>query len=189
MTGCSYEACSRPHLANGWCRLHYERIRRAGTPDLIEVTAAERQGRVLASKKRYRDKNPEKVMANRAQYRQDDRAHNAGRRHNLKRFGLTIEDYDAMHAQQGGLCAICGEEETVVVKGRLSKLRVDHNHDTGAVRQLLCNTCNLHLGLLLEDKEWTMKALAYLNHHGITLEKDEAPKGAKAHRFDEENAA
>jgi hypothetical protein len=81
------------------------------------------------------------------------------RQHNLKRsFGLTIEEYDAMHDAQGGVCAICGRPQ------KNKRLAVDHNHTTGKIRGLLCTTCNRALGYL-ENPDWRLKADAYLAAH------------------------
>lgn len=53
-------------------------------------------------------------------------------------YGITVEDYDRMFDEQGGVCAICGN-------GTKRRLAVDHNHETGVVRGLLCPRCNQHL--------------------------------------------
>lgn len=56
------------------------------------------------------------------------------------RYGITLDEYEAMLAAQGGRCAICGKQAG---KRRLS---VDHNHATGKVRALLCIGCNVAVG-------------------------------------------
>ena len=64
------------------------------------------------------------------------------RKYQLKKnFGLTLEDYDNMLEYQKGMCAICGG-----VNKNGMRLAVDHNHDTGEIRGLLCQRCNTHLG-------------------------------------------
>jgi hypothetical protein len=68
------------------------------------------------------------------------------RRKRLRRFGLEPEDYDAMLEAQGGVCAICGQPETVVRYGQVQPLSVDHDHKTGQVRGLLCHRCNIRVG-------------------------------------------
>ena len=66
--------------------------------------------------------------------------------HQLKyKFGITLEDFDRMVESQNGLCAIC-EGKNVKINGRIVSLAVDHNHETGKVRGLLCNGCNTSLG-------------------------------------------
>jgi hypothetical protein len=57
-------------------------------------------------------------------------------------YGLTGADFEKMVEEQGGCCAICKNPP------EYGKLVVDHNHDTGAVRQLLCNDCNTSLGFI-----------------------------------------
>jgi ribosomal protein L24E len=61
------------------------------------------------------------------------------RRQSLRRrYGLTIEQFDEMLAEQGGVCAICGTDTPL---GR-GTFHVDHDHQTGQVRGLLCHPCN-----------------------------------------------
>ena len=81
--------------------------------------------------------------------------------------GMSIEKYDEMFSAQGGLCAICGNPETRVVKstGRVRELDVDHNHETGQIRELLCHCCNVAIGLLKHDKVRLSKAVTYLVKH------------------------
>ena len=58
-------------------------------------------------------------------------------RHLLRKYGITLADYDRLLAEQDGRCAIC--RSTPNSKRRLS---IDHNHATGQIRGLLCNLCN-----------------------------------------------
>jgi hypothetical protein len=83
----------------------------------------------------------------------------ANRKSHLKRkYGLTLEQYDAMLAAQGGVCAICHEARPVE-----RTLHVDHDHTTGAIRGLLCFTCNNALGDFRESRELFEAAAAYLD--------------------------
>ena len=65
-----------------------------------------------------------------------------------RNHGITPAEYDAMLADQEGGCAMCGQPETKRQGhgGTLMSLAVDHDHDTGEVRGLLCARCNLLLG-------------------------------------------
>lgn len=74
-----------------------------------------------------------------------------------KKYGITVEDWDRMYDQQLGRCAICFCTLADV------KTCVDHNHQTGEVRGLLCNTCNQGLGYFGEDLERMRRAIAYLS--------------------------
>ncbi|SHU54419.1 endonuclease VII domain-containing protein [Mycobacteroides abscessus] len=52
-------------------------------------------------------------------------------------YGITPAEYQALYTAQGGVCAICQR-----ATGKTRRLAVDHNHQTGEVRGLLCKTCN-----------------------------------------------
>lgn len=74
-------------------------------------------------------------------------------------FGITHEDYEALLASQGGVCAICGTRDP----GRSSPyFHVDHCHVTSEVRGLLCNGCNLGLGHFKDDRDRLSAAITYL---------------------------
>lgn len=81
------------------------------------------------------------MKARRADGRYDELQREGRRRHNLKQFGLTVEQYDAMLERQGGVCGMCRQ---ACATGR--RLAVDHDHQTGRVRGLLCHRCNRGLG-------------------------------------------
>lgn len=82
----------------------------------------------------------------------------------LARFGITPEQYEEMLDAQGRVCAICSRPEKVIDprNGRIKALAVDHDHDSGAVRGLLCQNCNKGIGNLGDDPERLMAAAAYL---------------------------
>ena len=82
-----------------------------------------------------------------------------------KNYGLTPAAYLKMYEGQGGCCAICNVEEKDAPKQRLS---VDHDHTTGDVRALLCNTCNTGIGLLKDSPALLREAAAYLVKHAPT---------------------
>lgn len=76
----------------------------------------------------------------------------------MKDYGLTGEQYGQMFIEQCGNCAICGRNQSEFDY----KLAVDHCHETGKVRGLLCRPCNQALGLLQEKAEIVSKAADYL---------------------------
>lgn len=78
----------------------------------------------------------------------------------LKRYGLPIEAYACMLKSQNGVCAICGG-----VNRDNKRLSVDHDHETGQVRGLLCNTCNYTLGLVSDNLCQLMRLMDYLLAH------------------------
>jgi hypothetical protein len=75
----------------------------------------------------------------------------------MRRHGLTAADYDSMLAEQGGACALCSG---INDNGR--PLYIDHDHETGEVRGLLCHTCNSNLGGYEAMKKIEASVLAYL---------------------------
>jgi hypothetical protein len=79
-----------------------------------------------------------------------------------KYYGVTLDWYKEQHAKQGGVCAICNQPETSVIRGKTLSLAVDHCHDTGKVRALLCAACNTGIGSLKHDRDLLQKAIAYL---------------------------
>ena len=66
----------------------------------------------------------------------------------LWRFKITLEEYQSLFEVQGGVCKLCGKEETARKNNSEEKrmLAVDHDHNTGSVRGLLCASCNVQLG-------------------------------------------
>ena len=56
-----------------------------------------------------------------------------------------------MVEKQNGVCAICGNPETATSHGTIRRLSVDHDHETGEVRGLLCSKCNFALGLFYSE--------------------------------------
>jgi hypothetical protein len=64
-----------------------------------------------------------------------------------------LEEYSALSEKQGGVCAVCQEVKTLVV---------DHDHDTGKVRGLLCHGCNVGIGLLGDKSASVGRAARYL---------------------------
>lgn len=86
------------------------------------------------------------------------------RRNGLKRtYGISIEEYQALFDKQDGLCAICGKPETAILKrsGQVKNLAVDHCHESGKIRALLCSACNQAFGCMKEDPELIRALLAY----------------------------
>lgn len=110
----------------------------------------------------YLQKNKERRYAQTAQWKKDnpDKVAISERRHALKRkYGLTVEQYEALSAAQNHSCAICKTHRDTQRKGNLV---VDHCHDSSAVRGLLCNDCNRALGLFRDSSDNVARAAKYL---------------------------
>ena len=80
------------------------------------------------------------------------------RTNRLKVRGLVQEEFRRLFDRQGGGCAICG--------ATMTDPQIDHDHETGAVRGLLCRHCNLGLGHFRDDGEVLEKAISYLLTNG-----------------------
>jgi len=85
-------------------------------------------------------------------------------RHLRNTYGITLATYESILAGQGGGCAICGSRETFRNKktGTKHSLHVDHCHESGVVRGILCGRCNASLAMFSDSKEALLKAIAYL---------------------------
>ena len=83
-------------------------------------------------------------------------------KHDLKKYGITPEDYNLRLAAQGYRCAICADEEP----GGRGKFHVDHCHSSGAVRGLLCHHCNVGIGNLRHRTDILKSAIRYLSTEG-----------------------
>jgi hypothetical protein len=132
---CEIDDCPRPPTRRGMCWGHYAKQRRCGDP---------RAGRTYVTGGTPGEGQWERALR--------------------VLYGLTVEDYDRLLAEQGGVCAICRQPETRRKRRSSTEvvpLAVDHDHDTGVVRGLLCHTCNVRLGHV-DDRAWLDRALAYL---------------------------
>lgn len=79
------------------------------------------------------------------------------------RYNISLELYNKMLADQNNLCKVCNKLETAITSGGIiRRLAVDHDHNTGKIRGLLCGKCNNAYGLLGEDEK---TILGLLNYH------------------------
>jgi hypothetical protein len=98
-------------------------------------------------RRKYRLRNSSQERESQKRYRDN----NKDKRKNgmlLWRFNITLEEYQVLFEAQGGVCKICNNPETAK-KNKSEELRmlaVDHDHNTGKVRGLLCARCNVQLG-------------------------------------------
>jgi Recombination endonuclease VII len=96
-----------------------------------------------------------KACNNARTYESRQRLHGGSRHYHLKhRYGIGADEFDELVRQQGGVCAICGRENPE---------HVDHDHETGAVRGILCFNCNGGLGQFRDSIDALHTAAAYLD--------------------------
>lgn len=121
--------------------------------DFSRADPGKRRAAQAAWAKKWRDANPE---LNRERIRNND----------LKRhYGITPAEYEALFVAQGGVCAICGQPEHLMWKGKLRRLAVDHDHKTGKVRALLCSDCNTSIGKMHDDPYLLRRAADYIEEY------------------------
>jgi Autographiviridae endonuclease VII len=120
--------------------------------------------RKLKANRTYRAANREEInrrlreKRNTDEYREKQRVLRRAQRrmYDLKtKYGMSVEDYDAMLLRQGGVCSICKRHPR-------QTLIVDHCHKTRKVRGLLCHKCNVALGFYHDDPRLTREATVYL---------------------------
>ncbi len=192
---CAFPGCDREAFAKGLCALHYaqadhplKNIWKAlrsrypgefppawGKFEMFLADIGERP----SPKHQFRRKNPrlpyssdnvewvEPVGVGNPHYDPDNYA-KYGREWRLRRkFKITGEEYDALLAAQGGVCAICGQDGTKrhARTGNAVLMHVDHDHATGKVRGILCSACNTSLGLFHDDPVLLRAAAAYIERH------------------------
>ena len=79
------------------------------------------------------------------------------------KYGITLDQYKEKLNDQGNACAIC---QTKIPGGKKDSFFIDHDHETGKVRGLLCRSCNLMIGHAKDDTQLLATAIGYLVHWG-----------------------
>lgn len=155
---CTIDECDLAVMGHGLCSKHYTRMRRYGTtdeptkptlhPTLCCICGGNRPTR--------RSKYCSDVCFEHAMFyaRREQ-----GRTKQLQLYGLTVADYDAILDTQDGKCAICGSTDP---KGKRGNFSVDHCHESGRVRGLLCTPCNAGIGQLGDSIDRLAVAIEYL---------------------------
>jgi hypothetical protein len=119
--------------------------------------------KIVARVKKYQEKNKEKIAARKKEYYVANKDKFRIRAYFYK-YGLTEEGYYALLESQDNACAVC---KTPFVD---CKLNVDHDHNTGSVRGLLCSGCNASMGMLKDSADAVSAAATYLESHAATSE-------------------
>ena len=187
------EDCDRTDLVgyDKFCRKHYQRWRTTGDPlteprnvsaevsarkthaetqtglrqcnvcsefkplDDFAESATNRNGR-FPSCKPCRKATAKVAHQRRVQHDPEGHRRRYRNRHLQSSYGLSVDEYDAMVAAQHGKCAACGAK---------TKLVLDHDHETGHVRGLICNPCNLALGFAEDSIKRLEQLRTYLYKH------------------------
>jgi Recombination endonuclease VII len=130
-------------MSNEWKKAHREKVRQK-----YKIYYRKNSEKIIKDCRQWRKENPHKVLDI-----------------NLKRnYGITLEQYKILFTKQNGKCAICKKEESLFDTRykKIKRLCVDHCHNTGKVRGLLCHNCNIGIGLFEDSKENMQNAVKYL---------------------------
>lgn len=126
--------------------------------------------RAKARKENLPEVQYEKKLEKQRERRRDPEARAKENRKTLERnflvsYGIEKREAEALSEMQNGKCAICEK----VPRGRrhCKKLHVDHCHETGQVRAMLCSNCNQGLGRFKDSPELLRAAALYLEKHAL----------------------
>lgn len=108
----------------------------------------------------WRSRQPDHVQGVRSEQHRRNQANGKAREWHLRKYGITLEDEQALYDQQGGCCAICGA--ALGPYGLNRHAHLDHDHATGIVRGILCRGCNLGLGNFMDEPTLLEIAITYL---------------------------
>lgn len=132
--------------------------------------ARKRQSREASQ--RYRERHPDRVartLRNQDPKYERERTRKYREKHPHKarefrcnRYGLSLSEYEAMLVRQNGVCAICRKPERETRNGKTVELCIDHDHETGRVRGLLCRRCNAGQGNFNDDPALLRAAADYI---------------------------
>lgn len=114
--------------------------------------------------KKWREANPNYI--NQWKQRNKKRTKIQKRKEYLKStYGISLEQYEEMRIAQQYKCYICNRHEDEIPNAGSTALNVDHCHDTGIVRKLLCMSCNIALGKVNDDVEILQRCIDYVKEH------------------------
>jgi hypothetical protein len=150
---CVEAGCMDPVKAKGLCATHYQRLLRHGYVKNPDRTKPFTDCRIEGCGNR--------MYAN-------SLCHNHYTKDRLwKKRGLSVDGYLAMLKRQNSVCAICKQQETAPhgLSGKTKDMAIDHCHETGKIRGLLCSSCNRGLGLFGDNVGTLRRAIEYLDSH------------------------
>ena len=131
---------------------------KACTKELRRAHYEANRQRYIEAAQRWQERNPERTAAYQAEYRSRPERKRAMRDLYYRRtYGISADEVDAMLEAQGGGCAICGRKPD-----RPASMHLDHDHETGHLRGILCIDCNHGIGKLRDDPDLLLAAVEYL---------------------------
>jgi hypothetical protein len=147
------------------CRICKKDIKRKNNAIRYEKTKDINKESKLQRNRKWHTENKEKVRLRNKSWQENNRdkvKHNTL----MSAHGISYEKYKEMLQRQDGVCAICKKKECKIVKktGRVKSLCVDHSHENGNIRGLLCDDCNVAIGKFKEDIGSLKNAIEYLEN-------------------------
>lgn len=136
----------------------YMRQWRKNNPEKVKAIQNKANKKFKDRQQQWRRENKERLKEYERTYveKHSEKIKLKDRRKTLRKYGLTLEQYEILLLEQSGVCAICK------LSRGIKKLAVDHDHNSGKVRGLLCQFCNTALGKFLDDVSILKRAISYL---------------------------
>jgi hypothetical protein len=165
---CSVADCLEGATCKGMCRSHYDRMRRRGTTaPYVHTPRTEKRCSECRLVKLMSEFHMNKTHKDKAVKRPSAACKTCYPKQQRKywiksKYGITLDQYEGMLAEQGGRCAICYTFDNVYAEQQDRSFAVDHDHETGKVRGLLCQTCNRMLGMASDSPDRLRRAADYL---------------------------
>ena len=149
------KTCTKCNIEKELTEFHKRKTSKVGyKPQCKSCRKEEMATRYKSNKEHILEKVRKWKANNREKHLQYNREYNL-----LKKYNLTMDDYNKILDSQKGCCAICGTQKLGYGHSRLC---VDHCHTTGKIRGLLCNACNIALGKFEDKKQRLLNAIHYL---------------------------
>jgi hypothetical protein len=137
----------------------------------------ENKEKIREYNKEYRKNNPDKIKNLKKDWDTENKEHRKeyskkylkenpyyhADKHLKYSYGISLEDFNDMRQKANYRCQGCGKHEEETPRKRLF---VDHCHETGAIRGLLCQQCNTALGMTNDDPAVLASLIAYLRENG-----------------------
>ena len=149
---------SRPNVLRGNCQScqnDYNKKYLKKNPEKVSQFALNRKGR----SKEYR----QETKKERNEYLKEWGRRNPEKRRAQKyrhRYGIDVDGYNSMLLARNGKCAICYSSDFGRANAKV--FVVDHCHQTGTIRGLLCHKCNMVIGFSNDSKDLLLRAISYL---------------------------
>lgn len=157
---CSKCGLEKELNSNNFCKDKYDK---SGFTYQCKVCRAIKQKEwSLANPEKVKELNAKNKLKRKAFYDSPEGIISSRRSHLKRTYNLTLEEFNEKLESQNNVCAICNSSNT---RDKHGVMAVDHCHNTGKIRGLLCFKCNSALGNFNDDKQLLIKAIKYLEKY------------------------